>query len=122
VQRHGPEHWKQRAHGLADARRRLGQQAAPVGRGPVDRLGQVALSGPKRFLRKRQFPQRLVASDSMPSFLPRPSQEGRTALREHVLQFLGTEDLPQLDLGLARDIEVHERQGDLGQAAGAGPG
>jgi hypothetical protein len=89
------------------------------GGGAVDRFGQVALAGPERRLRKGQRLQRPVAGLAVAGLLPRPAQEGLAALRQHVLQFVGTEDLPQFDLGLARDIDVHQRQRDLGQLAGA---
>ena len=116
---HGPKHREQCAHRLADPGWRLGQQAAPVGGCAVDRFGQFALSGAERVFRKRQACQRRVASGTVRCLLLRPGEEGRAALRQDLVQLVGAEDLPQFNFGLARDIEVDERQGDFGQATAA---
>jgi hypothetical protein len=82
VQGHRPQQREQSAHRFADARGRLGQQAALVGGGFVDGLGQAALPGAKGALRKSQFFQRRIPGAAVPRLLLRPGRECSTALRQ----------------------------------------
>ena len=116
--RHRPQQWEQGAHGLADTGGRLGQQAAAAGRRAVHRLGQATLPGAERPRRKRQLQQRRVPRLAVQRLLPGPAQERGAALLKGLRQFGGAEDLAQHHLGLAVDIEIDQRQRQLGQAAG----
>ena len=115
--RAGLQQREQRAHRLADAGRRLRDQAAAGGGGLVDGFGQRTLTGPEIGMWKAQRVQPCIARAAVRGFLRGPVAKAPAALLEKVLQRCGGVPLGQHRLVLRRHVEVHQRQLDLGQTA-----
>ena len=111
----GFEQREDRANGLADAGGRLGHQAAAGGDGLVHRLGQGALAGAEFGVGETQALRRAVAGIAVLHFLLGPAEEQRALPVEERLQLRRLGTLAEHGLAFADDIEVHQRQVDLGQ-------
>ncbi|MNQ94510.1 hypothetical protein D3C85_1100300 [compost metagenome] len=115
LRRQGLEHGEQGAQGLADARGRLGHQAAPRADGLEHRFGQMTLPRSKTGMGKGQALRSQIAPFSMGDFLFGPLQEPRAMSFEELLQLGGVERLDQAGFLFADDVEVHQSQIDLRQ-------
>jgi hypothetical protein len=108
---------KDRAQRLADAGRRLCQQAAAGTRRLVHRLGQLALTVAKIGVRKFQHGQRRIARAAVRQFAIGPLQECLALRVEKLLQIVGRERLAKRGLFLLVDVEIHQRDVDRRQQA-----
>ena len=114
----GLEHGEKGAQGLADARGRLRQQAAPAGdliRGAVNGHGQLALTGSEPLHREAQRRQCRIAHLPVPCLAARPGQEESALFLEEGLQCCGAMGLHQHGLFPGADIEVHQSHAQFGQ-------
>ncbi len=102
---------EQRGHGLADAGRRLSQQAAPGRRRLVGALGQLALARAEAVMGKGQADQRGIAFLAMGSLLLGPAQEAFALLFEEGGELGGTRLFGQQRLALVGDVQIDQRQG-----------
>ena len=109
----GLEQRKQRAHGLADAGGRLGQQTAARCGGLVHRLRQGALPLAKVAERKRQRCEGLIARCAVGTLGFGPGQKS-LALGFKVQQQIGSAvPLGEHCLLLCADIEIHQSDVDM---------
>jgi hypothetical protein len=116
--RHGPQGWKQRAQGLANAGGRLDHERVRLGAGPVNSRSHLALPGPERSLGKVQLAQSGVTPRPMRALLPGPAQVTVTQGRKVLTQIVGLPLFVDRMLGLVGHIQVHQAERDGMKAPG----
>ncbi|MNV19571.1 hypothetical protein D3C71_1104420 [compost metagenome] len=109
------EQWEQRAHGLANARGRLGQQAAARHCRLVNGLGQRALAGAKVAKRKRQRGQCRIARGTVGHLLFGPGNEALALGLEVLAQVVGATTLGEHRLLLRAHVLINQRHVDVRQ-------
>ncbi|MNZ81084.1 hypothetical protein D3C78_997410 [compost metagenome] len=114
---HGLEQRKQGTEGFADARGGLSHQAASGTDRLVNGLGQFPLTSAKLPVREAQALQPGVTPCHALQLLFCPAQEHRALGIEELFERLSTAVLFDQGLGIAVDIQVHQRQVDVGQLA-----
>ena len=110
------EQRKHRAHGFANAGGRLRQQAAATAARTIDCLGQIALPRAEGWVGKGQPCQGRITLRTMRQFLRGPVQKLFALRFKIMLQGLGAELLAQQRFLQAVNVQINQRQAQLGQA------